>query len=553
MEEIVKRSARLIPAIPTGERPLWPVKWALGFVLILAAVLRFSYFFEMQSNPMPFMTAENQVFDQYNYRTMALDLMQSHWLGTQHPGHSPVYSYLIALIFTIFGPDINAVFIFQMLYGILAVYLFYRCGVLLFENKNIGLLAALMAAMYSPFIYYECALLRESVIGYTNLTAFFFFLLALRKGKAKNFVFAGMMAALSLILRAGIMPILVLAYILIWGGKDLSQRVRRVLLVMLGMAIVISPLTIRNHLVGFKALTETSGPTLFWLGNTYDSPGIGLTYTESQKQLTAETEGKILKTVEVLSREIKAHPAEYKSLWGRKFKMLFNGFEIPANLSFDLFREQSWVLKIAFLDFVLVSPLALLAFVLIWKKFPQVGLFYTFVLSLTVFVLIFHIQSRYRVAFLPFFVLAASYSLWWFWKIFEQKNYLALQWAAGAFVVLFCFTFPDTYLKNRYFDGGIRTIDYSNMANAYLLRVETERLSGSAREYHLRQALKYYDKAILRMPREQKAYFYMVEGIIYRDLNLKMHALNAFSKSLEIYPDNPVAQREYKILTEKIF
>jgi len=547
------KAHQYIPALTVNGEPRLPVKPLLIAIVVLAAILRFAYLFELQANPMPVMVSQNKAFDQYNYVTMAVDIMQSNWLGTQHPGHSPVYSYLIAVLFTLFGPDINAVFIFQILYGVLAVYLFYRCAVLLFGNKTLGLLTAFIAACYSPFIYYECALLRESVIAYTNLTAFYFFLLALKKGKAKNFVFAGMVAALSFILRAGIMPAGVLIYVLLRGGETAGKRGRNFLLVLIGMAIVITPLTVRNHLAGFKAFTETSGPTLFWLGNSYDSPGIGLTYTPAQEALTEETQGKILKTIEVLFREIKVHPAEYKSLLARKFKMLFNGYEIPANLSYDLFKELSFVLNIAPFNFFLISPLALLGLFLIWKKFPRLGLFYVFIASLTVFVFIFHIQSRYRVAFIPFYIIAASYTIYWFWDMFRQRKRDILIAAGTAFAVLFLFTCPDQGLIKTYFDGGVRGIDYTNMANSYLVKVEREKLTGPVRKQHLEKALKFFDKALPSIPREGQAWIHLTRGMIFNDLNLKTRAFDAFAKALEIEPDNPVIQREYERAAAKLF
>ncbi|MCC6759213.1 MAG: glycosyltransferase family 39 protein [Candidatus Omnitrophica bacterium] len=535
------------PAITENRQDRPYTKPLLIAVLLLAAVLRFSFLVELQSNPMPDMVSRNQAFDQFNYVTMAYDIMKNHWLGSQHPGHSPVYSYLIAVIYSIFGRDMNGVFIFQILFGVLAVYLFYRCAVLLFKNKDLGLLTAFVAANYSPFIYYECALLRESVIAYTNLTALYFFLLAFRKGKGKNYFLAGMASALSFILRAGPLPIVVLGYLFL-RKIEWKTRWTSLALVLAGMSVVIAPLTVRNYVSGFKALTETSGPTLFWLGNSYDSPGIGLTYTKTQETLTAETQGRILKTIEVLWREIGKHPKEYRDLFVRKFKMLFNGYEIPANLSYDLFKEQSVVLKAAVFNFVLIAPLALFAMVLFFRKYENIGFLYTLILTLTAFVFIFHIQSRYRIPYVPFYVLAASYSLFWFWQMYRAKLSQPLLGAAILFPLLFLFTYPDRAVMNRYFDGGIRAIDYSNMAAAYLIRVVEHPSAGEEKTRSLEKALKYYDKALPLMPDDYKVSIYITQAMVYRDLLLRVHALDVLSKALAIDPENPIAKKEYQRL-----
>ena len=50
---------------------------------------------------------------------------------------------------------------------------------------------------------------------------------------------------------------------------------------------------------------------------------------------------------------------------------------------------------------------------------------------------------------------------------------------------LFIFTFPDRSILNRYFDGGIRGIDYSNMASAYLVQVVNNKLTAEVKVKNL--------------------------------------------------------------------
>jgi 4-amino-4-deoxy-L-arabinose transferase-like glycosyltransferase len=538
------------PAVESNRQDQPYTKPLLAAILVLAAVLRFVYLIEIQSNPLPVMVSQSPVFDQYNYVTMAKDIVKNNWLGSQHPGHSPVYSYFIAAVYSIFGSDMNFVFIFQILYGVLAVYLFYRCATLLFNNKNLALLAAFVAANYSPFIFYEGELLRESLIAYTNLTALYFFLLALRKGKTKNYLLAGAATGLSFILRAGMFPLFILGYLFCSAGEG-RERLRRCVFVLLGMAVVIAPLTIRNYVSGFKALTETSGPTLFWLGNSYDSPGIGLTYTKTQDELTQETQGKILKTIAVLGREIQKHPREYAALFARKFKMLFNGYEIPANLSYDLFKENSWVLKLAVFNFVIISPLALLALILFFGKYKNIGIVYIFIVSLTAFVFIFHIQSRYRIPFVPFYVLAASYAMFWFWQMMRKKLSGPLLGAVILLFPLIVFTYPDREIMNRYFNGGIRAGDYANMASAYLLKVVSHKLQGAEKTESLNKALQYYDRALPGASDDDKVNIYITKAMVYRDLYLKVHAIDSLTKALEINPNHPIARKEYERLSKE--
>ena len=74
------------PAISQDRQDRFYTKPALITILILAAVLRFAFLVEVQANPMPVMVSQNSAFDQFNYTTMAYDIMKNHWLGSQHPG-----------------------------------------------------------------------------------------------------------------------------------------------------------------------------------------------------------------------------------------------------------------------------------------------------------------------------------------------------------------------------------------------------------------------------------------------------------------------------------
>ena len=194
----------------------------------------------------------------------------------------------------------------------------------------------------------------------------------------------------------------------------------------------------------------------------------------------------------------------------------------------------------------MICPLALLGFILFFRKYDHIGILYTFIFALTAFVFIFHIQSRYRIPFVPFYVLAASYSLFWFWDMMQKKAHSSLMVGTVLFMQLFLFTFPDREMMNRYFDGGIRSIDYSNMASSYLLQMEKKNLSGKERTRHLEKAVEYYDKVLPYLPDEGKVNVYITKAMVYRDLRMKIHAIDALTKALALDPQNAIAKNEYR-------
>ncbi len=500
-------SIAMIPAIERDDQETLNSHILLRVIVLLAIVLRFFYLIELQFNPLPLYVSQMKGFDQEIYVSLAHDLLAHGWLGSKITSQSPAYAYLIAVLFRLFGPTLNSIFIFQMAFGILSIYTFYKAARLLFENTNIGLLAAFIAAVYSPFIYYEGVTLREIMIAYFNLLSFYLLLTAIKKGRIRYFGGGGLAVGLSAILRSNVLVAVLTPYILTVVRKSFKVKILAVLLFLLGVALAVAPLAIRNKMVGYKAIIETSEPFVFWSSNVFYATGVGGRSTPYQDQLTQETQGKIGKIVKTFIREIRKYPVAYRELFARKFKLLFNAYEVPANLSYDLFRENSKILKIAFCNFAVISPVGISGFFLVLlRRLPCRGLFLTYFLTLTAFVFLFHIQSRMRILVVPFFIILAAYSLYWMVDMLKRKKICAFFCALLFLVAAGFFTKSDEHIIKRIFISRIRPMDYMNMANAYLhqYRLQEGTLSLSQKQAIIAKAQEYYRKGLEVTPLKEK-------------------------------------------------
>ncbi len=494
----MRLNQHIIPSINYADQNQRSDKIFLGIIVVLAAFLRLAYFIEIQDNPLPFYVSQMKGFDQELFMSLAHRLVDTHWLGSNDVVQSPAYSYLMAFLFNIFGKVLNVVFLFQISFGILAVYIFYKVTTLLFDNPDVGLVCAFVAAFYSPFIYYECVTLREIMIAYLNLLSFYFLLRAIHQGKFLYFFEAGIMVGLSVVLRPNILPFFILLYILIAIKDTLRVKIPYVFLFILGLAFFITPpIAVRNKILGYQMLLERSN-FVFWLSNSYDASGFGGSPTPIAEKLGREANGKIFDTLIILIREIYDHLKEYIGLYGRKFKMLFNGYEIPANLSYDLFKENSTILKIAFFNFSIVSPLAILGLFLMWGKFREGGLLYLYFFVLNIFILLFHIQSRMRVQVIPFSIILAAYCLYWLICMLKKRNFRALSCALVCLAAVSFFTKPDEQTIKKYFLSRIRPLDYMNMANAYLhrYRMKLGRITAQEKQEIFVKVLENYNKGL---------------------------------------------------------
>ena len=477
----------------------------LTIILLIAAALRIFYFLELKENPIVEYTAYEPAFDQARFVRLAKEILQSHWIGPVITQTSITYSYFIAFIFKLFGEDVYRALLFQFILGIWSIMLLYKATHLLFQNRKVGLLAAVMAAFYAPFIYMEGCLLRTAAITYINLLVFYVLLKASHRQSRKLYFLSGLTMGLSVMLQPNILPFFIILYIYFTVNGHGKKKIVSIVLVISGIILVTSPLLIRNKLVQGNLDIEPQGLEVFWVGNTPLSSGIAYEGVHPElTRLVTESAGNMNKTISVFLKEVKKQPRVYWDLYMRKISMYFNGYEIPSNLSFDLFKENSLALKLAFLDFTFICPLGILGAILSFKKFRYSTLALLFLSVLSLCVITFHILERYRMPAIPYFIIFASYGMYWLSTKFQKKRIFVFTFGVISLAVLFNFSFPKEKILKQYSMQRIRDIDYSNFANAYYLEAEEnwKNLSAAQRNRLVGKAVEFWGKALGLVSRE---------------------------------------------------
>lgn len=518
-------------------------------ILILAAGLRFFYLMQIQSNPLSVYVTKFEVFDQYRFMEPVREFMKGNWLGSQVSGrYSIAYSYLIAFLYTLFLPNINTLFVFQILLGLLSVYIFYRATSFLFYNKNIGLIAAFIAAVYSPFLFQECNMERGVIIAYTNLLGFYFLLRAVRKYKMQYFFLAGIVIGISMVMRGNALFLFIIAYILFTVKKAYRQKMLSVSIFLIGMILVILPLSIRNKIVSDTFLIEHQWIENFWVGNTYNSSGVEYWPLSSSDELSKECRNSVINTLKILMREIKEHPREYMNLYMRKIKMFFNAHEIPANISYDLYKENHSALRFGFITFGIICPLSLLGMCLVRRKYLSTGLLYLFLCVLSISNILFHIQGRYRIPAIPFFIIFSSYAIYWFTDMARKRKPLVFFTAFFIVMILYFYTKPDDSII-RYSSGSrIRGVDYGNLADAYFRKAMYASGSKARKDKMLQKAATNLVKLIKVNPNNLNAYLFL--GDVYYKLGRYGDVKETYNQVLKLDPKNKIAN-EYMTKTQK--
>ena len=405
-------------------RPLWPV----ALIGLLALVLRVFYLHEIEDTPL----FDVPVVDAKTYVDDARFLSGESWLGRPAPfWQPPLYPYALAILFRAFGESYYLPRMFQALIGAAVCVLTVLVGRRIFP-PGIGLAAGLMAACYGPLIYFGGELLPPTLAIFLNLLLLLS-LFRIPNSGLRWCLLSGLLLGLSALAVANVL--LFLPFLLFWLWRQ-KRRVpsRRIvhqsILLLVGLLLVIAPVTLRNHLVGNDlVLISHNAGINFYIGNSPDHertvgirPGRDWAHLVEMPEREAGIERPSEKSRYFFSRSwefISSQPLDYATLLLRKTYQFWHGDEIRRNLDPYFARRDSsllslllWKHGLAF-PFGLISPLALIGMVVFWRapagRTPQGRLLALFALVYMTSVLLFFVTSRYRLPALPPLLLFAGY------------------------------------------------------------------------------------------------------------------------------------------------
>lgn len=403
----------------------WGSPWASIVIFALAVALRGIHLAQMNRWAhfrVPVLDAA--FFDGWAARIAAGD-----WLGAGAFFVDPLYPYFLAVVYKVFGHSLDAARIVQMLLGGVSAVLIQRLGIRLLGGAA-GFLCGILAACYRPFIYYD-ALLLKSVLKVPLTTLFLFFAVGvLELGRRREALPAGICLGLAILTRGNLLlmaPVAAL-FFLFSGNLKGPGRLAATILLAAGLALVIAPVTFRNHRAGGEWILTTAGmgQNLYIGNHPGNSTGayVGAPFTrpnpeyeENDFKVEAEKRTGRRMTAGEVSRYwtrqtmavVAANPWRWIALEGKKLWLLTHAVEIPDNYSFDFESRFSWVLRLPFPGFALIFPLGLAGAIAAWWERRRVGqrflAWYTGICFVSI--LPFFVTSRFRIPAVPALIVLA--------------------------------------------------------------------------------------------------------------------------------------------------
>ncbi len=240
----------------------------------------------------------------------------------------------------------------------------------------------------------------------------------------------------------------------------LTFRLLDFLWILLGTALVIAPVFLHNLVVAKDpTLISYNGGLNLYLGNNPKADGTwqpsyplvqtGSVTIETLKRNSLIRDSVVMKPSESSSywtrralAFVKANPGKFMWLAARKLELFAGSYEIPNNYYYDLARDRSLFLKLAFLPFGLILALGLAGMILRiaecgWRcadgglRMAECGFYLFFLVYLAASLLIFTV-SRLREPAVPLLVIFGSYFALQMYQEWRKPKVIVLSFIALA-------------------------------------------------------------------------------------------------------------------------
>ncbi len=455
-------------------------------VFVIALAVRLVYFFLNKANNPLFY---HPILDALFHHEWAGEILAGNFWGDEVFFRAPFYPYALAFFYKLSGSSIAFATFVQHITGSFSAALLYALSRQYFSVR-VSLLAAVLAALYWPLIYFEGDLLIVTFVVFFDISLLLCLAVAIRKQSTPLYVAAGLILGLSAIARPSILIFVPVIPIVFHVSSMIQQRgqsrtwQKQTVLLLSGAMVIILPVIIRNYVVGRDFVPIASqGGVNFYIGNNPQSNG-SLAMVPGARadmygtyhgaiELAERDRGRRLKPSEVSSYYtgkalgfFAEAPGDAMALTSKKLYMFWAGVERSNNKYIQFFWERYGLGKIPLPGFWLIGPFALLGGVLLFRRRREMSLLYLFVLSYMVGVVAFFVNARFRLPVTPVLILFASFAIFYLVECVRARSESFLR---ALLVLAVCVFIVDyDYIAFR----GVRAIDeaisHYELANAFL-------------------------------------------------------------------------------------
>ncbi len=368
---------------------------------------------------------------------------------------APLYAYLLAGIQAIFGNHWLIPRLLNLFADLGTIILLFKLGKRL-KSDSTGFIAALIWAISGSVIYFSGEILMTS-LACLLFTAFLYSILSMSdKPSLTCAVFSAVWLTLLCMLRPNFLlfvPLNVLFFVWLKMAHKLPSKTTAIYIILHLSAIllILSPVTIANYRAADELLAVSAqGGVNFYIGNvrgasgwSSELPGAGSTWDEENaRRIASEHAGRKLSHAASSTEfwkmgleEILTDPLAWVKLMGKKTLLYLSILEIGNNRPLSLAWNSSGVLNILrWLSLGFFLPFAMIGWIQN-RKLRNFNIMAIYAILFSASILIFFINSRYRLPLLPVLSIFAASGVVWLkdnWQSLARERFVSVVFIVAA-------------------------------------------------------------------------------------------------------------------------
>jgi tetratricopeptide (TPR) repeat protein len=403
---------------------------------------------------------------------------------------APLYPYLLAAIYAIFGIKFLTVYIIQNLLGTAAIVLTYLTARELF-SKTTAYIAAGLVAINGVLIFFEAQLLLDFLTVDFSLLIVYFLLQAHKKNSLWYYLGAGLWTSLFAITRPNILAVVPLLVIwILFQKRPFKSAIRPGLIFFTGVIILIVPVTLRNVIIGHdNVLIASQGGINFYIGNneTADGctallPGKGHSWQYSDAEYDAAIDLGVkpgtLKPSQVSDYYYdKAYKFIFNSPWKfvkltiKKLYLFWNWYEISNNNSLYFITKYIGLGFYPLYLFAIIAPLGIVGAILCFWRERRYWLLPLVTFGYMATVIAYFVTDRFRLPVIPLLSITAAFAMTEVFSALKQTNYKMVIKIIAVFLFVGIFSWSNFY---NHHDSSNALAHYS-LGNVFLSKGNYEK------------------------------------------------------------------------------
>jgi tetratricopeptide (TPR) repeat protein len=496
-----------------------------------ALILRLICLVELRGSPVLAVV----IGDARQYDLWAEQIAGGQWIGSEVFYQTPLYSYLLAVIFKVTGHHLFTVRLAQAMLGATSCVFLGFAGRRFFDQR-VGLIAAALLAIYPPAIFFD------SLIQKASLDLFLMTLLLAVLGEFyhrphwKWLIVAGVTLGAFTLNRENarvLYPVIIVWLLVYFRNLPFKSRTVWAAIFTASIVMILLPVGIRNYRVGGEFMISTSqlGPNLY-IGNHPGAEGAYEPLVAGRGSAAYERDDATRLAEDAMGRKlspgqvsdywvrrtlgyIRNQPWDWLGLMGRKALLVFSATEAADTESIEVYSDYSRILRLLWwCNFGVILPLGVLGAWLTRKDWRRLALLSAMLFGLALAVAIFYVLARYRYPIVPIVILFAAAALS---AMPSLRGQTWRRWAPGVLLAL-TVAVPSNFLLRSSHDETLLNVGQ-----------ELLRMNQPATAVPLLQ------KAVNASPGYAPAHFNL--GVAFNQSGQKEQALDEFAAAIKLRPD----------------